>query len=144
MKSNKAHTTDYFNLLQTATWIDCLVKDALAPHGITHPQFNVLKILNGSYPAPLAAKDIKARMILNSPDITRLIDRLVDKELVNRAICPDNRRKVDILISEKGRAFLDTVYPDVQLAVKDFFSHQISVEEANMLDTILNKIKSIS
>ncbi len=139
--NQKIHATAYFNFLHTANWIELQVKGVLRPHDLTHAQFNILKILNGSHPVPLSANDIKERMIFKNPDVTRLIDRLVKKGFVVRAICADNRRKVDISISQLGMELLDDLFPKVRDAVKNFFEQQITVEEASELNRILDKMK---
>jgi len=135
------HAAAYFNFLFTANWIELRVKQALAPYQLTHPQFNILKILNGSHPQPLSPGDIKERMLFKSPDITRLIDRLVRKNYVDRQPCPDNRRKVDLRITKEGIALLDQIFPEIKKSVKDYFVEELTEKEAEELYKLLNKMR---
>ncbi|MCH2082995.1 MAG: MarR family transcriptional regulator [Saprospiraceae bacterium] len=137
----KTHAKAYFKLLETANWIDQQVKSCLHQFDITHPQYNVLRILRGSIPMPLSSTDIKDRMIVISPDMTRLLDRLIKKELIDKRICPDNRRKVEVIISEKGIELLEDIQPIIMEKVQYFYHDQISELEAQQLYDILQKIR---
>lgn len=137
----KTHAKAYFKLLETANWIDQQVKSCLHQFDITHPQYNVLRILRGSIPMPLSSTDIKDRMIVISPDMTRLLDRLIKKELIDKRICPDNRRKVEVMISEKGIELLEDIQPIIMEKVQYFYHDQISELEAQQLYDILQKIR---
>ncbi len=135
------HAKAYFRLIEIAHWIEKEVKEVLSPFQITHAQFNVLKILAGSHPKPLSAQDIKGRMILNSPDLTRLLDRLEAKQLVTRTICPSNRRKLDIQITKSGQKMIDNIQPQIKAAVKQFFQEDLSEQEARNLYQLLSKVE---
>ena len=137
----KTHAKAYFKLLETANWIDQQVKSCLHQFDITHPQYNVLRILRGSIPMPLSSTDIKDRMIVISPDMTRLLDRLIKKELIDKRICPDNRRKVEVMISEKGIELIEDIQPIIMEKVQYFYHDQISELEAQQLYDILQKIR---
>lgn len=142
-KKLKTHAKAYFKLLETANWIDQQVKSCLNQFDITHPQYNVLRILKGSMPSPLSSTDIKDRMIVSSPDMTRLLDRLIKKELVEKRICPDNRRKVEVIISKKGIELLKDIQPIIMEKVQYFYHEQIDEQEAKQLHDILHKISAI-
>jgi DNA-binding MarR family transcriptional regulator len=73
---------------------------------LTPNQYNVLRILRGSHPSRLACGEIADRMISRDPDITRLIDRLSARELVDRVRSERDRRVVEVGITSKGRAIL--------------------------------------
>jgi len=68
-------------------------------------QFNVLRILNGAKENTVNLNYIQSRMIHKMSNTTRLIDKLVDKGLVSREICKENRRKIEVKISQKGKNF---------------------------------------
>lgn len=141
-KKLKTHAKAYFKLLETANWIDQQVKSCLNQFDITHPQYNVLRILKGSMPTPLSSTDIKDRMIVSSPDMTRLLDRLIKKKLVEKRICPANRRKVEVIISEKGIQLLKDIQPIIMEKVQCFYHKSINEQEAKQLYDILYKIKA--
>ncbi len=78
-------------------------------------------------------------MIDKSPDLTRLIDRLVKKAYVTRRECVENRRKLDIAITDKGLAVLEKIRPTLN---KQFIGQtKITNQEANELSRILDKIR---
>ena len=81
------------NLLLAASWFDDRVERALEPLGITHRQYNVLRILRGVHPAGHPRCEIARRMIDRAPDVTRLIDRLERNGLVERGSDPDDARR---------------------------------------------------
>lgn len=78
-------------------------------HDLTHDQYNVLRILRGVYPAGHPRGEISARLISRAPDVTRMLDRLVKKGLVERGWDPTNRRLSIATITAKGLALLSEV-----------------------------------
>ena len=89
-----------------------LVRDldaACQRHGITHDQYNVLRILRGVYPEGHPRGEIAARLISRAPDVTRMLDRLVNRSLVNRGWHPKNRRLSIATITDQGLALLAEV-----------------------------------
>ena len=93
-------------LFRTVDVIRGEAERALAEHGITAQQYNVLRILRGSHPEPLATLEIAERMIERAPGITRLLDRLEAAGLVSRRRCGEDRRIVYISITRAGLATL--------------------------------------
>jgi len=93
-------------LLRTVDVIRADLEQALAAHGITPQQFNVLRILRGSHPEPMPTLEIAERMIERAPGITRLIDRLEVAGLVTRKRCAGDRRIVHCSITRAGLATL--------------------------------------
>ena len=83
-------------------------------HGITHDQYNVLRILRGAGAAGLPRCDIAQRMISRSPDATRMIDRLVKQGLVSRGWSETNRRLSIARITPDGLATLDAIHPELE------------------------------
>ena len=87
---------------------------ACQEHGITHDQYNVLRILRGVYPEGHPRGEIAARLINRAPDVTRMLDRLVARELVERGWDPTNRRLSIAKITRKGLSLLGGVDQAVQ------------------------------
>ena len=139
---HKFHGAAYFNLLKTANSLDIEFKKVLDNFKLTHQQYNILRILKGSFPEPLSASDIKERMIFKNSDVTRLMDRLISKGYVKREVCPTNRRKIDILIAPQGLDLLDEIAPSALEFITTNFKNKITTDEAKELYRILNKIKS--
>lgn len=131
----------YFSLVKTAGWVDIKLKQALKPFGITHAQLNILSLLAKNHPEPMDAKSIKEKLVVQSPDLTRLLDRLVKKGLVDRKTCPENRRKLDITATDKGIELFYEMHCIAKSAVNNYFKDNISEEEARALFKILRKIK---
>ena len=138
---NSIHALAYFNLLKTGSWVEEKVKDALKPFDLTHAQLNTLHILFVNAPEPVSANELKKRILVSNPDVTRLLDRLVKKALVLRETCPENRRKIDISLTDTGRKLFEKAHVTTKQAVGNFFEKQISDDEATELRRILHKIR---
>lgn len=93
-------------VLRTADVLRRRVAAALAPHGITSQQYNVLRILRGAHPGSLPTLEVAARMLEQTPGVTRLLDRLENVGLVQRERGVDDRRLVECRISPDGLALL--------------------------------------
>lgn len=93
-------------LLRTGDLARRYYEELVTPFGITFHQYNVLRILRGAGPAGLPTLEIAARMIEQTPGITRMIDRLVAKRLVERRRPEDDRRKVFCAVTAEGLALL--------------------------------------
>ena len=90
---------------------------------LTVPQYNALRILRGSHPTRLTSNDVGERMIARDPDVTRLVDRLVTRGLVARVRSRQDRRVVEVGVTEKGLALLREVDPHVQKMPKALLGH---------------------
>jgi DNA-binding MarR family transcriptional regulator len=84
---------------------------ALHPYGLSIQQFNVLRILRGCQENPASLQYITSRMIHKTSNTTRIVDRLLEKRLVDRKPCFENRRMVEINITKKGLSLLTTIDP---------------------------------
>ena len=102
------------SLLRTATVLEHAINEALRPHGITLTQFNVLRILQGAGPRGLCGREIGERLISRVPDVSRLLDRMVEMELIGRVRDAADRRHVTARIAPKGRRLLGVVSPVVE------------------------------
>lgn len=128
------------NILFTGSWLYNLNAAYLKKFGITPEQFNVLRILRGSAPKPMMLADITARMIDKNSNCTRLVEKLRQKGFVNREICENNRRQVDISITEKGLLVLKRIDADVPEWTRAM--EKISKAEAKELNRLLDKLRS--
>ncbi|WP_420387300.1 MarR family winged helix-turn-helix transcriptional regulator [Roseivirga sp.] len=97
------------NILYTNGWVLDQQNKLFKTHGITSPQYNVLRILRGQYPEPCTVNTIIERMLDRMSNASRIVDRLETKELVARTVCKSDRRAKDVIITEKGLALLETV-----------------------------------
>ncbi len=127
------------NIRVTDGWLSGIILPVLKRYGLSEEQFNVLRILRGQHPHPSALQLISERMLNPMSNVTRLVEKLRLSGLVTRDTCPHNRRKVDILITEKGLALLEEVTPVLN---QEMHKHQhISDEEVKTLNTILDKMR---
>ncbi|MBL7854454.1 MAG: MarR family transcriptional regulator [Cyclobacteriaceae bacterium] len=127
------------NLMYTSGWLYNNNAARLRPHDITPEQFNVLRILRGSHPKKLMLADIASRMIDRNSNATRLVEKLRVKGLVRREICENNRRQVDINITDKGLALLKKI----DLETEDWLDslRKVTQAEAKELNRLLDKLR---
>ena len=110
-------------------------------HQITKQQYNVLRILRGQKGNPVNLSTIQERMVHKSSNTSRIIDKLLIKELVVRKQCEENRRKIELLITKKGLATLSVIDPEVDEVENSIFK-KISVDEAKLLNELLEKLRT--
>ncbi len=128
------------NLLYTSGWLRDQMKVVFDREDITAQQFNILRILRGSFPTPLSTLQIRDRMLEKMSDTSRLVDRLVAKGLVKKITAETDRRLVDILITEKGKKLLSRI--DAQQAAMDAILNNLTEKEAEQLSELLDKMRS--
>ena len=126
------------NLIYTFNWMTEQIKKLHEQFDITSQQFNILRILRGAG-APLSTLQIRQRMLDKMSDSSRIVDRLVKKELAKKVICKEDRRLVDVTISEKGLHLLQIM--DKHENEMDELFKNLSPEEAKTLNQILDKIR---
>ncbi len=90
------------NLQVRGNWFFSLFQRTLKPYDISEVQFNVLKILKAKHPAPLSAGAISSLLISQASDVTRIIDRMIRKGLVERKVLEENRRMIAVSLTRKG------------------------------------------
>jgi DNA-binding MarR family transcriptional regulator len=128
-------------LLRTADVVRRAVAVAVEAQGITHQQYNVLRILRGSAPDPLPVLEIAARMIEQTPGITRLLDRLESKGLVRRERARDDRRQVLCSITGAGLAATAALDEPVERALADGFG-SLGRDDARRLAELLDLVRA--
>ena len=126
-------------LIAAARTVEPWEKFLKATAGLTNNQYNVLRILRGSHPTRLACTEIASRMIARDPDITRLIDRLTRLGLVARARSRQDRRIVEVAITEKGREVLRTLDPHVNRMPKAMLGH-LGTTKLTQLGRLLEQV----
>ncbi|MEN8250020.1 MAG: MarR family transcriptional regulator [Bacteroidota bacterium] len=107
---------------------------------ITPQQFNVLRILRGRHPEPFTTSQIRERMLDKMSDASRIVDRLLKKKLVTRRTTKEDRRLVDVVISEQGLKLLDRIDNPLEDYMKNTFAG-LSDNEINQLNKLLDKIR---
>lgn len=130
------------NILYTQNVISEKFNEVLKGYDLSPEQFNVLRILKGQHGNPTNMCVIQERMIAKTSNTTRLVDKLLLKELVTREICPDNRRKMEIAITQKGLDLLTEVNPKVDKH-ESLFAENLTSEELEQLNILLEKLRTI-
>ena len=107
---------------------------ALHPYGLSIQQFNVLRILRGCQEKPASLQYITSQMIHKTSNTTRIVDRLLEKKLVNRKPCAENRRMVEINITQVGLKLLTTIDPVIDKKENEVASRLSKKELTTLLD----------
>ncbi|MFP9117357.1 MarR family winged helix-turn-helix transcriptional regulator [Flavobacterium sp. RNTU_13] len=128
------------NLIYTARLMGEMVQDTMKAYDLSQEQFNVLRILRGQKGNTVNMCVIQERMIAKTSNTTRLVDKLLLKGLVSREVCPGNRRKMEIGITEKGLELLKNLDPLVEEA-ENRFARNLSAEELETLNRLLEKYR---
>ena len=127
------------NVLYTYGWLIERIKNFLAMENITHQQFNILRILRGAFPQPLSTLQIRERMLDKMSDTSRIVDRLITKDLVKKTICPADKRLVDVVITEKGQELLKKI--DKESDQVTTIMANLSENDAEMLSSLLDRLR---
>ena len=127
------------NVLYTANFLSLNQAAVFKPFGVTLPQFNVLRILRGQYPKPATVNLLMDRMLDKTSNVSRIIDKLETKGLATRKQCPNDRRSVDILITDEGLELLKKM--DAAMENQEIGLQNLSDSEAKELNRLLDKIR---
>ena len=128
------------NIAYTEGWLNNTLRCHFEKYNLTNQQFNILRILRGSHPTPLSTLQIRERMLDKMSDTSRIVDRLIAKGLVKKGICKDDRRLVDVMITEKGKKLLERL--DARQDEIDNIIGNLSKKEASSLSELLDKIRA--
>lgn len=143
IKQSKPIPSEYLrltiNLLFSGSWCNDFCHQHFKTFGLTHPQYNVLRILRGSNPTPMNVMDVQSRMVERNSNVTRLVVKLLDKNYVTRTVNPLNKRAVFLAITQNGldlMAKIDDSMPKIEKKMKNLTS-----EEAKQLNELLDKLR---
>ncbi len=126
------------NLRYTANYIGNIQNSYMSQYDLSMPQFNILRILRGAKGA-ISVNTVKDRMLEKSPNTTRLMDKLIDKGLMERIRCEEDRRVVYVSITEQGLELLAKIDQDSEAKLD--VSGNLSEEEAEQLSLLLDKLR---
>ena len=127
------------NLIHSHYWLVDQIAAFLKPYGITQQQFNILRILRGKLGEPISTKELRERMIAGNSDTSRLLDRLIEKDLAWKRPCPHDGRLIQAFISEKGQSLLSEI--DENMGELDGAMDNLNEKEAKVLNELLNKMR---
>lgn len=128
------------NILFTSNWIVHSQKAFFKPYGITIQQYNVLKILHEMFPKAISTSQIKEQMPDRHSDASRIVERLEAKGWVKKSVCDDDRRLVDVSISQYGI----TLLKEMDAYIDEFYHRLVNLSdtEAVTLNRLLDKLRS--
>jgi len=129
------------NIIYTQNNINERLIEILKPYDLSNEQYNVLRILRGQKGNPANMCLIQERMLAKTSNTTRLVDKLLLKELVTRKVCKENRRKIEVLITEKGLDILKELDPKVDNYEQNIVAN-LSSSELEQLNDLLEKIRT--
>lgn len=127
------------NIIYTHGWLLNSQSAILKKNGLTPAQYNILRILRGQHPNPASINLLKERMLDKMSDASRLVERLLQKNLLDRKICPNDRRKVEVVITKKGMNLL--VELDKHNDEVDELFAKLTVSEAKTINELLDKLR---
>lgn len=133
------HEKAIINLLFTHNWVRDQIQDHLAIYDLTMQQFNILRILRGALGQPLSTLQIRERMLDKMSDASRLVDRLIIKKWAKKNTCKEDRRLVDVIITQAGLSLLEKL-DSFSTTMDDLLSH-FTPEETKQLNFLLDKIR---
>lgn len=148
MKINDSIKQNAFENAQTKAWVNLMytyhqmidrTRQVFKKFGITQQQYNVLRILKGRKDQPATCGEVKRVMLDKNPDLSRLSDRLVDKGLIHRSINENNRREVELRITDKGLALLEAIRIPLKETIK--LEDALTEREAERLSELLDKMR---
>ena len=136
---NETHKAT-LNILYTAWWLKTKMSKELKEFGLTHEQYNVLRILKGKHPEQMCVKDIGCRMIEKSSNVPRIIDRLEVKKLAKRSTSVVDKRETVITLTQSGITILSATNEMVNQVMDAVL--EISENDAKELNQLLEKMRS--
>lgn len=137
---SSSHQKAAVNLIYTYSWMISKQNEFMKEFDLSMQQFNILRILRGRKNEPASILLIKERMLDKNSDVSRLVDRLVKKELVNRQVCLNDRRQMDVTITLKGLEIL----AEIDKRNVEFHSVMkgLTESESELLSNLLDKLRS--
>ncbi|TNE72173.1 MAG: MarR family transcriptional regulator [Bacteroidetes bacterium] len=126
------------NVRYTSNYMSGIQNSFMGQFDLTMPQFNILRILRGAGEM-VSVNSIKERMVEKSPNTTRLLDKLIEKELISRERCEKDRRVVYVQISEKGLDLLKKI--DESGEFDKLLPNHLTDEECETLSALLDKMR---
>ena len=131
------------NVIYSANLLNLITSRLFKPYELSPQQYNVLRILRGQKGESIALMDIEHRMLDKSSNVSRLVDKLISKDLINRSISSKDRRRIEIVITSRGLSVLneiDVIMADMNYKIKAI----ISDENAKETNLILDQLREIA
>ena len=128
------------NLLFTASQVSIYQQRFFREYGLTLPQYNVLRILRGQKGNPIGVNNLGSRMIDKTSNASRLVEKLRVKNLVERNVCSDDRRQMEVTITKEGLTLLEEMDKEMY-RINDMYS-ALDASEAKMMNDLFDKLRT--
>jgi DNA-binding MarR family transcriptional regulator len=128
------------NLMYTSGWLNSLQVKFFKQFNLSPQQYNVLRILRGQQPKSICVGDIQERMLDKMSNASRLVDKLLQRNLVRRDTCNKDRRRMDVCITDEGMKLLDQIDEEHVTYILQLIT--IDELEAQNLNTLLDKLRT--
>ena len=131
------------NVIYSANLLNLITSRLFKPYELSPQQYNVLRILRGQKGESIALMDIEYRMLDKSSNVSRLVDKLISKDLINRSISSKDRRRIEIVITSRGVSVLkeiDVILSEMNSKIKAI----ISDDNAKQTNRILDQLREIA
>lgn len=131
------------NVIYSANLLNLITSRLFKPYELSPQQYNVLRILRGQKSESIALMDIEHRMLDKSSNVSRLVDKLISKDLVNRSVSSKDRRRIEIVITSRGLSVLkeiDVILADMNSKIKVIISN----DNAKQTNRILDQLREIA
>jgi DNA-binding MarR family transcriptional regulator len=139
-KFENSYQKALINVIYTANFLRDRQNEMFKAYGLLPQHYNVLRIMNGRFPEAVSAGEIKEVMLDKGNDVTRLVDKLVKLGLAKRSLCKTNRRKMDIIITQKGIQLIKEISDPLKKQITQL-KKTISEKEAELLSDLLDKFR---
>ena len=136
-KFDSAEQELFLNLWRTYDCLRALEDELFGRYDLTAQQYNALRLLRAARPKPVATLELAGRLVSRAPDITRLLDRLHSRGLVSRVRPDDNRRTVQVALTDAGAELLD----DLDVQVRDCHRRQVGHLDPEELITLTDLLR---
>lgn len=129
------------NIVYTQNVINDKFNEIVKPYDLSSEQYNVLRILRGQKGNPANMCLIQERMLAKTSNTTRLVDKLLLKKLVTREVCPENRRKIEVSITQKGLDILKELDSKI-IEHENSFAKNLNTQELQLLNQLIEKYRN--
>ncbi|MFY7707612.1 MAG: MarR family winged helix-turn-helix transcriptional regulator [Flavobacteriales bacterium] len=140
VRFNSEYQKLMLNIFYTSNWLGLKHSQLMKEYGLTGPQFNILRILRGQKGQPMSVNALIERMLDKSSNASRIVDKLEEKKLVLRKVCPNDRRQVEVTITSDGLQLLKQL--DSPMDALEDLVKGISLDEAKLVNQLLEQIRN--
>ena len=144
LKQSRPFISDYLRLAVSLQLNGAIVEGsankALKPYNISVQQFNLLRILKGKYPEGYSVKELTGRMVDKNSNASRLVEKLNDKGLIMKSVCPTDRRELQVCITDSGLTLVKLCSSPLETTIINNFSQFYTEDEAQQLLQLLDRI----